>query len=702
MTDTNPACPAPPLTIVDLPLELIGAITDELPKFDDRAQLMLTCRRLHHGVIASKCWRIVKEVVASTNNPGFILRRRETCLAHAAHGGLDRLLRFLAPVSTEEAYCCLPLACAAGNLDMVRKLIDEFSLTRREMPMQSIESIPLYSKSMEQIVISRLRKYHHLETKSRFFSWPPPDPLHPKRTFLPSSLLGCLAIACSLGDLPMLEYICTEHEVTELEIQRTSAHVLASNGGHLPVLRFLQDRGYPLTVVGNGARRDVLLRAATRSGCLDVFRYMHEMDEMDVTVHDVHDLSLITQLVVERSNPAPDATENRLELLMYIHTEFGIDPLDIVNGDVIYHCCFHGHIECLRYVHDTFHLTADDARVGNNGALWQACRYGHLPILEYLHTGFGLTVDDVRDLDVEALRLACMEGHLPIVKYLHTAFNLTADDARCEGDKEQSFFTACLHNQFEVMKYLFEGFGLKREDARDYGLTISIASDFRFLEFFCTTGGLTTEDLRTENCQVLFNTVRSACCLEQLRYLFSHGGLTVEDARTTSDDPPGGRANNYVDPKKNSVLLEAVRAECVEAVQFLRTIGLNGDDVRADNYLVLREAFQTHSLPVVRCLFEEYGLTKDDLLAPLEPDREEKDEEELELWDEKYLRKSLLLQMCAQQPWVAEPEEPEDKYNVHVFRYLVERFNLYQGLMVICSKRWCRYSAPRRASYAYY
>eukprot|EP01104_Vermistella_antarctica_P019945 TRINITY_DN8186_c0_g1_i1.p1 TRINITY_DN8186_c0_g1~~TRINITY_DN8186_c0_g1_i1.p1 ORF type:complete len:121 (-),score=6.49 TRINITY_DN8186_c0_g1_i1:291-653(-) len=81
MTDTDPA---PPLTIVELPLELIGAIADQLPTYEDRGLLMRTCLRLHHGVIVSKNWRIVKEVVSSSERPELILHNRARCLAHAA------------------------------------------------------------------------------------------------------------------------------------------------------------------------------------------------------------------------------------------------------------------------------------------------------------------------------------------------------------------------------------------------------------------------------------------------------------------------------------------------------------------------------------------------------------------------------------------------------------------------------------------
>ncbi len=53
-------------------------------------------------------------------------------------------------------------------------------------------------------------------------------------------------------------------------------------------------------------------------------------------------------------------------------------------------------LDIIKYLHQEFGLTADDARVSNNFALREACSKGYLEIVEYLHEGFGLTADDAR------------------------------------------------------------------------------------------------------------------------------------------------------------------------------------------------------------------------------------------------------------------------------------------------------------------
>ena len=63
-------------------------------------------------------------------------------------------------------------------------------------------------------------------------------------------------------------------------------------------------------------------------------------------------------------------------------------------------------IEVLKFLHNTFGLTADDARADDNYALRLAAENGHLEELSCLHDTFGLTDVDARAGDNYALRLS--------------------------------------------------------------------------------------------------------------------------------------------------------------------------------------------------------------------------------------------------------------------------------------------------------
>jgi hypothetical protein len=74
----------------------------------------------------------------------------------------------------------------------------------------------------------------------------------------------------------------------------------------------------------------------------------------------------------------------------------------------------------VRYLVDTFKLTAEDARAKDNFAFRTACASGHLPVVQYLVETFKLTAEDARAKDNYVLRMACASGHTKVVEYLRT------------------------------------------------------------------------------------------------------------------------------------------------------------------------------------------------------------------------------------------------------------------------------------------
>lgn len=87
-------------------------------------------------------------------------------------------------------------------------------------------------------------------------------------------------------------------------------------------------------------------------------------------------------------------------------------------------------VDVMRYLHEEFGLTTEDARAQNGMALYNAACNGRLDAVKYLKEGFGLTVDDARVQSNLALRCSARNGHLEVVKYLMEGFGLTAEDVR--------------------------------------------------------------------------------------------------------------------------------------------------------------------------------------------------------------------------------------------------------------------------------
>ena len=58
-----------------------------------------------------------------------------------------------------------------------------------------------------------------------------------------------------------------------------------------------------------------------------------------------------------------------------------------------------GHVEVLKWLHETYRLTASDARANENHALREAAENGHVEVLKWLHDTFELAVEDVNAVD---------------------------------------------------------------------------------------------------------------------------------------------------------------------------------------------------------------------------------------------------------------------------------------------------------------
>jgi len=88
----------------------------------------------------------------------------------------------------------------------------------------------------------------------------------------------------------------------------------------------------------------------------------------------------------------------------------------LARSATLHEACLEGHLAVCRWLTETFQLTAEDARVHDNGAFRWAASHGHLDVCRWLTEKFGLTVEDARANDNYALRSAASEGHLDVLR----------------------------------------------------------------------------------------------------------------------------------------------------------------------------------------------------------------------------------------------------------------------------------------------
>jgi hypothetical protein len=161
---------------------------------------------------------------------------------------------------------------------------------------------------------------------------------------------------------------------------------------------------------------------------------------------------------------------NHLALARWIHTSFHLSAEDVRTNDnsALKLACFMGHFDVLKYLHTEFHLTAEDARYKYNFALSVASQYGHYDVVKYLHLGFHLTAKDAQAYDKETLRVACANGHLRVIKYLCIEFEQSLDDI--QANLKCALEMASSIQRLDVINYLCTEFQMTIDDALRQGL----------------------------------------------------------------------------------------------------------------------------------------------------------------------------------------------------------------------------------------
>jgi hypothetical protein len=138
-----------------------------------------------------------------------------------------------------------------------------------------------------------------------------------------------------------------------------------------------------------------------------------------------------------------------------------------------------GHLAVCRWLFETFHLTAEDARTDNNHAFKCAASSGHLDVCQWLTETFDMTAVDARADDNIAFSMAAAHGNLAVCRWLVETFHLTAEDACALNNRAYQW--ASYWGHWAMGRWLAETFGLTAEDlmraerrgTQTFGVTIN-------------------------------------------------------------------------------------------------------------------------------------------------------------------------------------------------------------------------------------
>lgn len=182
--------------------------------------------------------------------------------------------------------------------------------------------------------------------------------------------------ACENNNIEFLQYL--KYWGVDANIVRDANNkglLLASQGGHIKVMKFLKDN-WNLTHDDAYQHSNDILHEAIKSGNVEVLQ--HLKDYWGFTATDARS-----------------------------HTNFALRM-----------AARNGHVNCLQFLKNSWGLTSDDARALNNHAIATATTHGKLEVLRYLKESFGLTKMDARSEGDKALHCAVQSGHDDVVLFL--------------------------------------------------------------------------------------------------------------------------------------------------------------------------------------------------------------------------------------------------------------------------------------------
>eukprot|EP01104_Vermistella_antarctica_P002714 TRINITY_DN12932_c0_g1_i1.p1 TRINITY_DN12932_c0_g1~~TRINITY_DN12932_c0_g1_i1.p1 ORF type:complete len:342 (-),score=67.18 TRINITY_DN12932_c0_g1_i1:48-1073(-) len=318
-----------PPNILHLPNEMLALIADFVYEFNDLGNMMLACKILRNGVLLSRRWMIVQNILSTTTTLDIesvkrILNNRHACVVHACEKGMLRTIRAL-ELSTFEANRpeVVNIVCEFGHMECLQYLHHEYDL-------QDIHKAQRYGSSAFQR-------------------------------------------ACWGGHVDIVEYLHVRSGVTLGDVRSDRVLFETVRGRNarpthtpcLEVLRYLNDH-FPLhkqDVLGAPGSVFSPFTSACGDGALHVLKFFHLAFEL--TVEDIR--------VDHNSSLRYAAMYGRLNVIRYLHTEFGLTTEDAraCHNEALTDAATRGHANVVHYLRVGFGLTAEDAAMCFDGYRWK-------------------------------------------------------------------------------------------------------------------------------------------------------------------------------------------------------------------------------------------------------------------------------------------------------------------------------------------
>jgi hypothetical protein len=312
------------------------------------------------------------------------------------------------------------------------------------------------------------------------------------------------AVLRAARSIPILRWLCTY--------------------GHLDVIRIL----FEYTRRNNGDARPFrdlsVVRAACRSGNRALVEYLHE--RVGVTRDEFR----------ADSGALLAACKYRcMEVVAYL-----FQTVQLTLGDVrddgcraLLLACTNGDLSMVRYLVETVGLTPQDIRAGGGYfSLRSACLYGHTEVFRYLLPQVNTAADITGMNEAFMLEGACTSGNMELVQMLCGMAGTSTD-----GDKHQihvALCKACLCGHAHVVRYLVEYFhldGMFVSTGNNAALCAAIEKGSQeIMIYLCEEAGLTPADVRANDWSVFQYALRKGRVYAAY-YLCRYTQMTVLEAQ---------------------------------------------------------------------------------------------------------------------------------------------------------------------------
>ena len=388
----------------------------------------------------------------------------------------------------KDSTSCLHAACASGNLDLVKYLIDECKCDPHSQNEDRLTPFHTACKEGQMTIAEYLigKKLHHLFVKTK-------------------KKQSCLHLACYSGNKKLVEYISSKFFKCIDEVRDSNGfsplHV-ACQQGHKELVQFLtQIKHCDL----NSVTCDGLssLHVAISVGKLDIIKYILKYESEGFTL-----FKKIQQLIY--SLPINCYVKSNSNTLVHIAAEFGqlkvvkyflqtckYDPnVRETNGVVPLHlAAYGGHFSIVKFLIEEIKCDKQFRDTFSNTPLHYAAASGHLKLVKYLykkldynfepwmsteledskiqkHCSIGtyslsavyrpeILQEKLTEFRTTPLHCAAAYGHMNVIEYFIDAcgWNPNLRDA----NNDTPFHVASRNCQLEVLKYFIES-GLVKYD----------------------------------------------------------------------------------------------------------------------------------------------------------------------------------------------------------------------------------------------